>query len=248
MPPFRRSLIIISAVCWFPIASAYAQQELALADRERTPRSESEHEPGKYTGVSLGGEGVPPGAYKPGQSVAVTWPGFQMRPDGGSCVFLQTTAPLRVETSKGEHKLIIDLGEVRVAGTNRLPLDTHYFNTPVTRVELKRGLKHTTLELVLRADVEPRIASAKAKSGFHFLSIDFGAGQYLPPPAATAKKNVAPAPPSKLDGTAQMADRADTEVDLGAVMNSDLPPSVDAHKPVRGKITMSKRTRAPLDD
>src|SRR5688572_6840603 len=124
-----RNFLVASSVVTLGWAwPAVAQDQLALA--ERAPRADAEagNAPGAYAGVKLGGEQAPPGPRRPGTGVAVTWPGFQMRPDGGSCVFLQSTAPLSVQPVKGQNKWIVDLGKARVDGTNRLPLETHYFN------------------------------------------------------------------------------------------------------------------------
>jgi hypothetical protein len=187
-----------------------------VADHGPLTGSEVGHEPGRYTGVKLGGNESPPIASKPGSPVAITWPGFQMKPEGGSVVFLQTNALLNVRSSKVEGKLIVELGEVRVEGTNRLPLDTRFFNTPVTRVELKRARKNTTLELSLRAEVEPRIETAQAKSGYYFVYIHLPAGNYLP--------NASPRP--------MVAVTPEGDSSNEAAMAAELPPGMAPTKPV----------------
>lgn len=182
----------------------------------------AEHEPGAYTGVKLGSEQAPPRALKRGKTAAVTWPGFQMRPDGSSCVFLQTTAAVKVEPVRGEHKWTVDLGAVVVEGTNKLPLDTQFFNTPVTRVALKPARQHTVLELTVRADVQPRVALTQAKNGYHFLSLEFAAGHYLPAALEnTLKPNVAPPPPEKSDGSALNGSRESDARAAAAAMQDD---------------------------
>jgi hypothetical protein len=195
-------------------------------DRAGVPRTdEAGHEPGRYAGVKLGGNESPPIASKSG---SITWPGFQMKPEGGSVVFLQTNALLNVQSSKAEDKLVVDLGEVRVEGTNRLPLDTRFFNTPVTRVELKRARKRTTLELSLRADVEARIETVQAKSGYYFVYIHLPAGDYLPKAAPRTTPAATPAEAADPDATSQ----ADINE---AAMAAELPPGMAPTKPVAGK-------------
>jgi len=190
-------------------------------------------------GVKLGGNESPPIASKPGSPVAITWPGFQMQPDGGSVVFLQTNALLNVRSSKAEHRLIVELGEVRVEGTNRLPLDTRFFNTPVTRVELKRARKNTTLELSLRADVEARIETEQAKSGYYFVYIHLPAGDYLPKalphPGVVAPPAEAPDQPATAEGDSPNE----------AALAAELPPGMAPTKPtVHKSSTLSVSTTA----
>lgn len=159
---------------------------------------EVEHERGTYLGVKPGGPERPAVPTGPGLTPAVvTWPGFAMRADGGSRFFLQLTAPVDVAHQTLPNKIIIDLQGARVAGTNnRYPLETRYFNTPVTRAVLKRTKTATTLELFLRKPAQPRISSRAAPSGYHFLYVDFAAGDYIEEevPAAPTAGGV-PAPP-----------------------------------------------------
>jgi hypothetical protein len=109
-----------------------------------------------------------------------------------------------------EKLLVVDLGDAGVAGpNNRRPLYTSYFNTPVTRVEIKRAKKRITLELTLRVAVQPRISSEQAKSGFYFVYIDFPPGTYVAAPAPPAPN--APPPPPVTDA-----------------VRLDSPPSPDA--------------------
>lgn len=219
MQRIRSSLFVcvVAVLGW--AGPALAQDQLALAERAPDGDAQAEHAPGRYGGVTLGGEQAPPGARKRNSQVAVTWPGFQMRADGGSCVFLQSTAPLNVQPVKGQHKWTVDLGPARVEGTNRLPLETHYFNTPVTRVALKRSRQNTVLELSVRADVAPRVSQTHAKNGYHYLSLEFAPGSYLPAELAAARRTqVAPPPPSRMDQRPGMppGDPADVSAALNA--------------------------------
>jgi hypothetical protein len=123
-----------------------------------------------------------------------------MQPDGSSRVFLQTTVPIDAQPAIVGNQMRIDLGDARIVGTNRYPLYTQFFNTPVTRVAVRREKKRTILELTLRLPVQPRLSTEQAPSGYHFLYIDFPIGDYLPK-AATATR-AAPPPPTRVEGTA----------------------------------------------
>jgi hypothetical protein len=160
---------------------------------------EAEHPRGHYLGVKPGGIERPAVPSGPGMTPAVvTWPGFAMRPDGGSRFFLQLTAPVDVAHQTLPNKVVVDLQGARVAGTNnRYPLETRYFNTPVTRAVLKRNKGTTTLELFLRKAAKPRISSRAAPSGYHFLYVDFPSGDYIEEDVPTAPPaGETPAPPS----------------------------------------------------
>jgi hypothetical protein len=140
-----------------------------------------EHPAGTYTGVAPG-SGTPAVPIVPSKNPAtITWPGFQMRPDGTSRVFIQSTTaldPQPLPTTPG--KYLIRLPGARVSGeTNRLPLDTRFFNTPVTRVSVSVHRDGTQLLLDLRAEVTPQISSERGAGGFYFTYIDLPKGQYV---------------------------------------------------------------------
>jgi hypothetical protein len=189
--------------------------------------------PGSYEGVKPGGSEPPPVPAVPNSTpVQITWPGFQMRPDGSSRVFIQSTSPLTHATSQQGKLLFIDLGEAKVSGeTNQFALYTRFFNTPVVRAQLKPG-KRAVLEIELRATVQPNISTEKAPSGFHFLYIDFPAGQYM---GAVATKSAAgdvapagaaaPAAPTHLDDAPPAPpEPGKASVKLDTSMDSELPP------------------------
>lgn len=125
----------------------------------------------------------------------ITWPGFQMRQDGTSRVFIQSTNQLTQVTTTAPAKFQVHLPGAKIAGnTNKLPLETRFFNTPVSRVNLEVQKDGVTLVLDLRAEVSPVVSSERGPSGYYFLYIDLPKGQYVKaqPTAAEA----APPPPS----------------------------------------------------
>ena len=237
-----RSLILTAVIVSLGATSARAQ-ELQLGPNEGMNGSSEAamHARGTYAGVRAGGDQTPAisAPAKPGTTPAViTWPGFQMQPDGSSRVFLQSTAPLATQAAMANDRLlVVDLGDAGIAGpNNRRPLYTSYFNTPVTRVEIKRTKKRVTLELTLRAPVQPRISSEQAKSGYYFVYIDFPPGTYVAAPAPAAQ-NAAPPPPvtgsAGLDeppAPSALDDNGGASMRASTAMDGELPPGMSKPK------------------
>lgn len=202
------------------------------------------HPPGTYEGVQPGGNQAPPVPATPNTSPAlITWPGFQMRPDGSSRVFIQSTSPITHSLSQKGNLLLIDLGPARVSGeTNQFALYTRFFNTPVVRAQVKPGPR-VVLEIELRAAVQPSISTEQAASGFHFLYVDFPAGQYLtkgpvaaasgPLPAAQPA-SAAPAAPSVLDDAPPAPPEPSGGASARGSFDAELPPGQAAPK-AKGK-------------
>ncbi|MGB8225121.1 MAG: hypothetical protein WCF10_21220 [Polyangiales bacterium] len=132
-----------------------------------------------YGGVTPGSEGsenLPPKAEEiPKGALMLTWPGFMMHEDGGSCFFIQTSEPVHVtsEQSKGRFELL--LRDTRVyLKNNYLPLETQFFDTPVTRATVHRaGKKDVVMVFEMRKDVTPTITQKKGKDGFNYVFVEF---------------------------------------------------------------------------
>jgi hypothetical protein len=211
--------------------SAGADDDIANRHDESSGVHGSEHAAGTYTGVAPGSATPPPAAAPVGKGpTTITWPGFQMRPDGTSRVFIQSNAPVTPQPTAAPGKYLLHLPGARVsAGTNRLPLDTRYFNTPVSRVSLSADHNGATVLLELRADVEPQLSSEVGSTGYYFTFIDLPKGQFIAsaPHAKAPEANVSTA-------QAKPTKRASTPDDLTA-RGGSAPP-----KP--------SPTKAPLDD
>ena len=136
---------------------------------------------GQYAGVAPGSANLPPRAPGPGGSRLLTWPGFQARPDGASRFFLQTTAAVthRVENQQGRVVIILEGVGIHLRNT-RLPLETRYFNTPVTRAKVERRGRDAALVLEMRSNITPVVTVQPAEQGYHYLFVEFPAGNYLP--------------------------------------------------------------------
>ncbi|MEY4582887.1 MAG: hypothetical protein RL701_7590 [Pseudomonadota bacterium] len=143
--------------------------------------NEPQHAAGVYMGVVPGATTQPPAAVRvPKAGNTITWPGFQMRPDGSSRVFIQSTAPIEAQPTAAAGKFVVHLPGARVAAdTNRLPLDTRFFNTPVTKVSLSVDRTGATLALELRSEVTPQISSERDNTGYYFTYIDLPKGSYV---------------------------------------------------------------------
>lgn len=137
----------------------------------------------QYAGVSPGSGHAPPRAPEPGGSgpVLMTWPGFQARPDGASRFFLQTTGPVQVEQKHEDGRFVVVLKGCRLhLRNNRRPLETRYFNTPVSSARIERRGRDLAFVMSLRADVTPVVSTQSGANGYNFVLLEFPAGNYLP--------------------------------------------------------------------
>ncbi|MDH5673866.1 MAG: hypothetical protein OEZ06_17040 [Myxococcales bacterium] len=201
-------------------APQLAAQGIRVSEQGGDVQAQQASNPG-YAGVKPGGAEAPAVEASPGATpAAITWPGFSMRPDGGSRVFLQITSQVNYDTVVSAERVVIDLGDVRVVGsTNRYPLYTQYFNTPVSQVSVVRKGSRTLLVLKLRAPAQPTITEGAAASGFHFIYVDFPAGNFVSGALApmTGAPDAAPsqdADPSHLDGDVEASGSAKAKARL----------------------------------
>ncbi len=227
------------------------------------PKGTDEHAAGTYAGVVPGGAQPASITVPAGQTPAqITWPGFQMRPDGTSRVFFQSTVPVPVQTSLTAAKFVMKLPGTQIAGNNnRLPLETRFFNTPVTRVTITHARDGVTVTLDLRAPVTPAVSGERGASGYAFTYIDLPAGSFLgeaekqvlgPTPAkaaaatAASARNAAGELPAYLDdapgapGQASASGKASANVKVDTSMDHELPPGIKATKPTAGAQTRTK--------
>ncbi len=191
--PGRRARWLAAAVLLLAGAIAVPVAVWAQAtDAAPSPATPVASGSGAYDGVVPGTANLPPLAAVARRSTArlLTWPGFQQRPDGASRVFIQTTQAVTTETRSEQGKFTILLHATKVfLRNNRRPLETRYFDTPVTRISVEQRHKDVAVVMDLRAPVTPRVYSDTGQSGFHYVYAEFPAGNYLPPsetPAADA--------------------------------------------------------------
>jgi len=132
-----------------------------------------------YAGVTPGSEtsdNLPPKAEEiPEGALMLTWPGFMMHKDGGSCFFVQTSQPVQTAYKRSEGRLELVLRNTRVhLKNNFLPLETQFFDTPVTRATVQRkSQKDVVMVFEMREDVMPTITQKKGKDGFNYVFVKF---------------------------------------------------------------------------
>ena len=132
-----------------------------------------------YAGVTPGSEtsdNLPPKAEEiPEGAHMLTWPGFMMRKEGGSRFFVQTSRPVEITTHESEGRFELVLRSTRVHLKNNFrPLETEFFDTPVTRATIqRRGKKDLVMVLEMRAQATPTVTQEKGKDGFNYVFVDF---------------------------------------------------------------------------
>lgn len=132
-----------------------------------------------YAGVTPGSttsENLPPKAEEiPEGALMLTWPGFMMREEGGSRFFVQTSRPVEIATRKSADRFELLLRDTKVHLTNNFrPLETSFFETPVTRASVqRRGPKNLVMVFEMRADATPTVTQEKGKDGFNYVFVDF---------------------------------------------------------------------------
>jgi hypothetical protein len=131
-----------------------------------------------YGGVNPGVEGaenMPPKAEEiPEGAQMLTWPGFMMKEDG-SVFFVQTSKQVRFATRQSTGRFELMLYDIQVhLKTNYLPLETQYFDTPVTRATVQRtDKKNVTMVFELRKATKPTVTQKKGKDGFNYVFVTF---------------------------------------------------------------------------
>ncbi len=112
-----------------------------------------------------------------------TYPGFRMKKDGTSEVWVQISQKVTVTPSiaAGHATFVLTGVEVGVRN-NRNPLITEYFDTPLAQARLRRDKAGAQLVLVLREAVQPTQRIVDGPAGTMILYIDL--------PKATKKYSV----------------------------------------------------------
>jgi hypothetical protein len=104
---------------------------------------------------------------------AATYPGFRMLEGGGSRVFVKITGKVGVAERRGKGQLIVALEGASVPSrTNRLPLDTSFFPTPVSQVRLVQHEGGAELVIELRQASEMRLHTEEHRDGV-VVMVDF---------------------------------------------------------------------------
>jgi len=161
-----------------------------------TPHGRAQEGPSDSDDGASGYPGVRPGTGSPpasrrarpsGRIRLITWPGFEAQPDGSSRFFVQLSGPVRYETSQSEGRFEVLLRGVRIhLRNNGRPLETRFFETPVLRARLARRGRDVAFVFELRGPATPSVHAEVGEGGYHFLYVDFPAGQGPAPSAPPA--------------------------------------------------------------
>jgi hypothetical protein len=214
--------------------SAGADEDITIRPRN-APLIQTEqpgHPLGTYAGVVPGASAAPAVPVAKTESKAmITWPGFQMRQDGTSRVFIQSTTALTPQPTAAGPRFSVYLPGAKVAGnTNRLPLETRFFNTPVSRVNIEVQRDGVTLVLDLRAEVSPVVSSERGPAGYYFLYIDLPKGTFVKTPAPAPTADVPPIPSSVPARTHEAPKSASVQSQVSARAKADAEASTHEAK------------------
>ncbi len=151
---------------------------------------------GEYAGVTPGSANPPPrvaAVARARTAKLLTWPGFQVTPDGGSRFFLQVSREAQLETRSAQGRFEVVLKNTRAHLRNTLrPLDTRFFSTPVDRAQVERRGRELVVVFSLRAEVTPTVTQAVGEGGFHFVYVDFPAGEWATPEPTSSTSSASP--------------------------------------------------------
>lgn len=95
---------------------------------------------------------------------------------------MQVSDTVQTDIQRTEGRVEVVLRQTRVHLRNsRRPLETRFFNTPVTRATVERRGRHDlAIVFNMRGDATPRVTTEAGQNGYHFVFIDFPAGSWLP--------------------------------------------------------------------
>ncbi len=115
------------------------------------------------TGVTAGPSSGPP---------TVTFPGFEVMPDGKSVITVQVRGPVTVSEQKAEGRLIYVMSGVSVPEkVNRLPLLTQHFPTQVTSITMEQAAGGAQLTVDLREPAKATHRVSEREGGGSILTI-----------------------------------------------------------------------------
>jgi hypothetical protein len=194
------------------------------------PAPPEPHAVGAYTGVTPGTANPPPRRPTKARPTLVTWPGFQQRPDGASRLFVQTNVRVETEQRQEGTSVVVLLKNTRISlRNNRRPLETRFFNTPVTRARVERRGRDTALVLEMRSNVAPMISTDTGADGLFFVYVEFPNGEYLPEelrrpelPEGVVMAGQAPPPQAPPPSTVQQQ----TQYNYDARIENERPPGM----------------------
>jgi len=83
----------------------------------------------------------------------------------------------KIEKSQGRIEVVVLAARIHMRN-NRRPLETRFFATPVRRARLRPRGRNVALVLEMRAAIDPQVSDTTGADGFHFVRVDFPAGDW----------------------------------------------------------------------
>ena len=150
----------------------------AFADDPKPAAPGGQNAEGDYGGVEPGKKKAEPGkkAKKPPPKGTLSWIGFEAK-DGGSQIFLQSVGPFDVSQRIDNGTLVVSLTGVTRLGTNTWrPIDTRYFDGPVSRITAKKGRKGIEVRIAFKDAKDAKqgtVRTATEADGMYYAYLDF---------------------------------------------------------------------------
>lgn len=137
----------------------------ASADGDAASADEGDGASGDATLRARSGGKTPGKLVRPGPPT-VTYPGFEVLPNGQSVIVVQVSGPTEVTESKTDGKLVYTLKNTRVPErVNRLPLITREFPTQVSQIELEQVGADANVKVELREASAAKMETMQIEGG-----------------------------------------------------------------------------------
>ena len=141
---------------------------------------------GEYGGVQPG-EAKKPAAGKkvkrPPPKGTLSWVGFETK-DGSTDVFFQSVASFQVSQRVENGALVITLGGLSKLGHNTWrPIDTRFFETPISRITAKKKGKGVEVRIAFKNAkdaAQAEVRSSTEADGMYYAHLTFAGGGSAP--------------------------------------------------------------------
>jgi hypothetical protein len=139
--------------------------------------SAARHGAADYDGVKPGSDNKPPGPDVSGKGRFVTFPGFELLPNGRSRVFVQTSAHIEPVITQVSGRFEIVLRDTKVhLRNNRRPLETEHFDTPLRRASVEQRKRDAVLVLEMKQRVDSvQVHVQPGEDGYFFVFVELPA-------------------------------------------------------------------------
>jgi hypothetical protein len=138
-----------------------------------SPAIAQQHQEGDYGGVQPGHKPEKP--KKTPAKGTLSWIGFEPK-NGTSEVFFQSVAPFDVSQHVDKGVLVVDLALTRLGQNTWRPIDTRYFDGPVSRITAKKGRKGIEVRITFKDAKDAKqgtVRTATEADGMYYAYLDF---------------------------------------------------------------------------